>query len=61
MESIFEDGRQVAVGSGGSAQTQHGSRGRRAKTRDLTQYERNVEKLLKHVADGDIEMVSHVT
>ena len=27
-------------------------------TRELTPKDRNVEKLLKHVADGDIEMVS---
>ena len=27
-------------------------------TRELTPRDRNIEKLLKHVADGDVEMVS---
>ncbi len=53
MAAILED-QQLDAGAGSAVTSS-----RHVKQRDPTELERNVEKLLKYVADSDIEMVSH--
>ena len=55
MEAI----REHVIASVGMVESPSGRHVTR-QTRELTPKDRNVEKLLKHVADGDIEMVSQM-